>query len=288
VVFSPRASLLFKPTPNQTMRVSFNQAFRAPSYINNNLDVALLNQVNLSAINPALSQVVFPFAAVGNPDLTEERLTAFELGYSSVLMNRATVSVAVYWNQTDDGIFFTQAGRYTTANPPPFTQPPVPPIIWSLIPDPGVPSVFTYQNLGTYKDKGFEIGVDTVINRYFNGFINYSYQADPVVENFDESEINHPANNRFNIGVNFNYERYLGYLTVSYTDEAYWQDVLDARYAGTTDPFTLVNFAFGLKWMNERLVTSAKVMNLLNQEVQQHVFGDIMKRQVVGEVRFTF
>lgn len=64
--------------------------------------------------------------------------------------------------------------------------------------------------------------------------------------------------------------------------------MLDARYAGTTDPFTLVNFTFGLKWMNDRLVTSAKVMNLLNQEVQQHVFGDIMKRQVVGEVRFTF
>ena len=28
--------------------------------------------------------------------------------------------------------------------------------------------------------------------------------------------------------------------------------------------------------------------NLGNQEVQQHIFGDIMKRQVVGEVRFTF
>jgi outer membrane receptor protein involved in Fe transport len=270
------------------MRVSFNQAFRAPSYINNNLNVSLLNQVNLSLISPALSQVVFPFAAVGNPDLTEERLTAFELGYSGVLMNRATVSVAVYWNQTDDGIFFTQSRRYTTNRPPPFTVPQVPAAIWSLIPDPGVPSEFTYQNLGTYKDKGFEIGVDAVVNRYVNGFINYSYQADPVVEDFDPSEINHPANNRFNVGFNFNYQRYLGNLTVSYTDEAYWQDVLDARYAGTTDPFTLVNFAFGLKWMNDRLVTSAKVMNLLNQEVQQHVFGDIMKRQVVGEVRFTF
>jgi iron complex outermembrane receptor protein len=289
VVFSPRASLLYKPTPNQTMRVSFNQAFRAPSYINNNLEVALLNQVNLSdALGPTFSQVVFPFAAVGNPDLTEERLTAFELGYSGVLMNRATVSVAVYWNQTDDGIFFTQSRRYTTNRPPPFTLPPVPAVIWSVIPDPGVPSEFTYQNLGTYKDKGFEIGVDAVVNRYVNAFINYSYQADPVVEDFDPSEINHPANNRFNIGFNFNYQRYLGNLTVSYTDEAYWQDVLDARYAGTTDPFTLVNFTFGLKWMNERLVTSAKVMNLLNQEVQQHVFGDIMKRQVVGEARFTF
>jgi hypothetical protein len=40
--------------------------------------------------------------------------------------------------------------------------------------------------------------------------------------------------------------------------------------------------------MNDRLVTSVKVMNLLYQEVQQHVFGDIMKRQVVGEARFSF
>jgi iron complex outermembrane receptor protein len=288
-VFSPRASLLFKPTPNQTMRVSFNQAFRAPSYINNNLNVALLNQVNLSVFNPALPQIVFPFTAVGNPDLKEERLTAFELGYSGVLMNRATVSLAVYWNTTNDGIFFTQVARYTAANPPPFTLPPIPPPlspgIWDPVP---LPSVFTYENLGTYKDKGFELGVDTVINRYVNGFINYSYQADPVVEDFDPSEINHPANHRFNVGFNFNYERYLGNLTVSYTDEAYWQDVLDARYAGTTEAFTLVNLGAGVKWMNDRLVTSAKVMNLLNQEVQQHVFGDIMKRQVVGEARFSF
>jgi len=30
--------------------------------------------------------------------------------------------------------------------------------------------------------------------------------------------------------------RFLGNMAVSYTGEAYWQDVLDARYAGTTKP----------------------------------------------------
>ena len=38
----------------------------------------------------------------------------------------------------------------------------------------------------------------------------------------------------------------------------------------------------------KRLVTSLKVNNLANQEVQQHIFGDIVKRQIVGEARFTF
>ena len=34
-VFSPRTTLMLKPAPDQTFRVSFNRAFRAPSFINN-------------------------------------------------------------------------------------------------------------------------------------------------------------------------------------------------------------------------------------------------------------
>ena len=31
-----------------------------------------------------------------------------------------------------------------------------------------------------------------------------------------------------------------------------------------------------------------KVTNLLNQTVQQHIFGDLLRRTVVGEVKFKF
>ena len=37
-VFSPRTTLMYKPASNQTFRVSFNRAFRAPSLINNHLE----------------------------------------------------------------------------------------------------------------------------------------------------------------------------------------------------------------------------------------------------------
>ena len=75
---------------------------------------------------------------------------------------------------------------------------------------------------------------------------------------------------------------------MSYTGEAYWQDVLDARYAATTEAHTLINGAFGVRWAGDRLVTSVKVTNLTNEDVLQHVFGDVLKRQVVGEARLTF
>ncbi len=65
--------------------------------------------------------------------------------------------------------------------------------------------------------------------------------------------------------------------------------MLDSRYSGPTDAFTLVNGSVGRKWGQDgRYVTMLKVTNLLNQEIQQHVFGDITKLQMVGELRVTF
>ena len=78
-------------------------------------------------------------------------------------------------------------------------------------------------------------------------------------------------------------------MQLSYQGSAYWQDVLDSRYHGPTDAFTLVNGSLGVKWGDKgNIVTMLKVTNLLNQEIQQHIFGDITKLQMVGELRVGF
>ena len=293
-VFSPRTTFMIKPDAAQTFRVSYNRAFRAPSFINNNINTAILNEVNLSALSPLLARYIFPITATGNPNLNQEQMTAYELGYTGVIRSRATVSAAVYWNRTKDGIYFTPIAAYGPANPPPGW--PLPPavlgVLAALNPPVVLPSRFSYLNLGVIKDKGLELGVDAAVNRYVNVFTNYSYAAMPIAEKLPPgtsiNDINWPAKNKYNAGFNFSYSRFLGNLAVSYTDEAYWQDVLDARYAGKTKPFTIVNGAFGVRWLDERLTTSLKVTNFGNTEVQQHIFGDITKRQVVGEARFRF
>ena len=111
-VFSPRVALILKPTADQAIRVSFNKAFRAPSLVNNYLETTIINQLNLGLINPALAGVTynFPVRAIGNESLTEESTQSFEVAYTGIINNRATVSAAVYFTTNEDEIFFTQTG----------------------------------------------------------------------------------------------------------------------------------------------------------------------------------
>jgi iron complex outermembrane receptor protein len=294
-VFSPRTTFMVKPDAAQTFRFSFNRAFRAPSFINNNINTTILNQVDLRAAHPLLADFVFPIGAVGNEALEQETLTAYEIGYVGVIRD-VNVGASVYWNNTKNGIYFTPNVFYTAANPPP-TWPGVLPtailtVLAGLTPPVILPARFTYLNFGQVRDKGIELSVDTALNRYVNVFANYSYQWKPVVRDLPAgtsiTDTNWPAENRVNAGLSFNYSRFLGNLSVNFTDQAYWQDVLDVRYAGLTEAFTLVNGTFGVRWLDNRVTTSLKVVNLGNQEVQQHIFGDILKRQVVGEVRLGF
>jgi outer membrane receptor protein involved in Fe transport len=258
--------------------------------INNFLDVTISEPINLGAFSPALAGRIYllPVRSVGNEDLEEQLLDAFEVGYTGVVRGRTTLSAAFYVNRTQNDILFTEvrSARYTPTNPPPGW--PLPPAVIGLVPGGSFPALFTYMNFGRVTQKGLELGVDSAINTNVSAFANYSFQAEPEPDGFDLSELNLPPTHRFNVGVSYNSRRLLGNLSVSYTDDAFWQDVLDDRYHGTTDAYTLVNGGFGVRWLNERLTTSVKIVNLANQEVQQHVFGDVLKRQVVGEVKVEF
>lgn len=306
-VFSPRLALIVKPQADHAIRLSFNRAFRAPSLINNYLQTNIVNQINLGAINPAFAGRLynFPTAAIGNEDLVQENTNQLELAYTGVINNRATVSAAVYYTRNTDEIFFTQTGRYRATSPPPgwvAALAPLPPAtalgVLEVLPPPcpsltepctsgGLPSEFSYENLGEVINKGIELGIDGAVTPALNVFANYSWQADPDPD-FDLSEVNLPPNNRVNLGFNYSQGRWLGNLSYTWIDDAYWQDVLDARYHGPTAAYSQVNGAFGIKWGGDRLITTIKAINLLNEDIQSHVFGDIMKRQILGEVRVTF
>ena len=220
--------------------------------------------------------------------MTVEKLDAFEIGYTGFVAGRATLSAAYYFNKVKNSIFFSEvtSARYTATNPPPGW--PLPPAVIALVPGASFPAEFTYLNFGHMTQKGLELGIDGSLNRNLSLFANYSWQGTPEPSDFDISELNIPPENRFNVGFNFNYQRMLGNFSVNYAGAAFWQDVLDARYHGTTDAYTILNGGFGLRWINDQLTTTVKVINLANQDVQQHVFGDVMKRQVIGELKVGF
>jgi len=292
-VVSPRATLLLKPTADSSIRLSYNRAFRAPSAINNNLDTIVTNAVPLGLFNPAFGASVFrvPTAAVGNQDLNEERMDAFEIGYSATFRNRVTVSAAYYYTKLSDEIFFTQTGEYGRLTPPVGWPASLGVPAWAALYDGSstrapirFPTAFTYLNLGEVKNQGLELGVDASLNPTTSAYMNYSYQRDPD-PNFALSELNLAPNNRFSAGVNYLAARLFGSASVSYAGEAFWQDVLDARYVGTTAPQTTINASLGAKWSGGKYITTLKTVNLTNRQVLQHVFADVSRRQVMMELR---
>ena len=299
-VFSPRLAVVFKPKPEQSIRVTYNRAFRAPSMINNNLDTTIGTTLPLGAVNPGYGNAVYyvPTRAVGNPDLTEEHIDAFEISYSASVRDRATITAAWYYNHFSDQILFTQVAEWGPAPPPPGFPGlgPIPgALVWAGIYASGIrfPSEFTYANLGKVTAKGLELGVDGIVKTNLTAFVNYSYQPDPVptfpgkTEAEAMQEINLPSNHLFSIGATYTGAKAFGTLSVNYASDAYWQDVLDDRYHGSTEAYTSVNLTAGLKF-GGRYAVALKILNLGNQEIQQHVFGDITKRQVIGEFRVAF
>ncbi len=313
-VFSPRLTAMYQPVRDHSLRVSFNRAFRAPSVVNNFLDVAIVSPVDLRALAPLLGPLAplvanpFPLLvrAVGSElpvgttpqkPLVSDSVTAYEFAYTGTVKNKTVLGAAFYINNVSDEVNFSQLPTnldpYTAANPPPGWV--LPPSILTTMAALGIylpRTGFTYLNLGPLRQKGVELSVDQRFTNTVTAYANYSYQAKPQVLDdpnpYPEIELALPPTNRFNIGGAYNGARYLGNLSVSYSDQAFWSDVLTSAYHGYTDAYTLVNGTFGVKWAEGKITTSVKSTNILNKTIQQHVFGDLLRRTILGEVRFAF
>ena len=331
--FSPRLAFMIKPGVDHSVTLSYNRAFRAPSIINNFMELSIVNPQDFSAlaaflpeqlkpvIAPRLAQpfplVVravgsdVPFGEVERPGLQEESLTAYEVSYTGSVARGTTIGAAAYANRRDDPINFValpfSADPYTARNPPPgwseflgASQLPsplaeaVPGLLLQQMAQFGIllpRTAFTYTNLGPVRQTGMELWLDQRLGRSASAWVNYSWQSEPEILDapnpYLAEELTLPPTHRFNAGLSWNGSRFLGNASVSAATDAFWADVLTREFHGYSDGYTLVNGSFGVKWGGGSVTTLIRVTNLFNQSIQQHIFGDILRRTVVGEVRFS-
>ena len=237
-----------------------------------------------------------PLGSMPRTGITEESLTAYELSYTGTF-GGTTAGAAVYLNRRDTPISFTElpgsVDPYTAENPPPGWV--LPPQVLSFMASAAgiyLPrTAFTYSNLGPTRHVGAELWFDQRISRSASAWFNYSWQAEPEILDSDNpflpEELTLPPTHRVNVGGSLNGTRFLGNASVSMASAAFWSDVLTPAFHGYTDGYTMVNGSFGVRWNNGAVTTLLKVTNLFNQSIQQHIFGDILRRTVVGEVRFS-
>ncbi len=333
-VFSPRVSIMFKPTPTHSIRASYNRAFVSPSFINNYLNQNISNTdpiIDLTPlkplIGPAAALVPPPFFltinAYGNPNLKEQSTDGFELAYTGTFAGKTTVGLAVYQTDTDDNINFVTLipvgtpgfplpSFYSVTNPargvtvPTATTPSQPVtlsptlmgILATIPPQFGGPILLpeqaaTYLNLGPIRNRGIEASIDHRFNEAWSANANYSWQDTPEILDaasgqipYPAKEVGLPSEHRFNAGLGYSGKTFFGNANVNYAGKALWVDVLGATYAGYTDAYTMLNATLGVKLAADKVTLSLKGINLTNETIQQHVFGDILKRSVVVELRY--
>ena len=306
VVVSPRLSCIWKPGSSHAIRVSATRAFRAPSFINNYLNQVILKPVDLKPLFPNLSpeftsRVADPFLlpqrTLGDPDLREESITAYEVGYVGSVNGQTTLGFNVYVNDTRDPINFVvfpdNFDPYTEKNPPKGW-----PLPAEYLTDLAARRIFLARtanqsrNLGPIRSRGVELFLERRLAGSMSGFLNYSWQPDPKplpsAQPFPLLNITIPPRNRVNAGISWSGPRLIGSLSLNHADRSFWVDVLPHGFDGYSEAYTMFNASFGVRWAQGRILTTLRGTNLTNAEVRQHDFGDILKRTIFLDVRFVF
>jgi outer membrane receptor protein involved in Fe transport len=248
--------------------------------------------------------------------LKEESVSAYELAYTGTFGGKTTLGLALYINDTDDNVNFTTlaatADPYTPANPPPGWNQRFAPLAPFLGPNAGATvlaamaqarvflprTAFTYLNLGPIRNRGLEFSLDHAVNSEWSLSASYSLQDDPEAKDVDlkqllgtqvrpfpAAELAFPPRHRVNAALAWNTKRFLGSVSYNYVARALWSDVLTPNLHGFTDSFNMVNATFGVKFADGKVTAAIKGNNLLNEDILQHIFGDVIKRSIVAELR---
>ncbi|MBK8060397.1 MAG: TonB-dependent receptor [Gemmatimonadetes bacterium] len=164
--FSPKAAILYTPVNDQTIRLTYNRAFKTPTILNNYFSIndfvklaagfggfgVFGNKEGFSVKNAAGTTL-----ATYQPLVPEEN-TTYEVGYKGILKDRVFIDAAYYQADYKDfisplvtinshlgGTFAYDAAGQRIVSPN------------------GAQSVLTYLNLGKAKLKGMDAGVRWVL-----------------------------------------------------------------------------------------------------------------------------
>ena len=106
VFISPRLAAVFKPVEGQFIRLGVARAFRKPNFLETHAHLQARCPPDSPLAGPACDNFQeFMSTAVGNDELGNEELTAFELGYlGQFLGGRLSLAVDLYFNLYDNAI----------------------------------------------------------------------------------------------------------------------------------------------------------------------------------------
>ncbi len=199
---SPAASLVYNPTPNNFLRVSFSSAIRNPTltdqYLLLDVGPAILSG-NLNGVQDLVTiESLRDYFNTLDRDTLEffdidpvrpEKVKTFEVGYRTTLFDRLYVDAGYYYNVYTDFLGYNLGADLT------------------IDPQTGRPTgttVYRYSanSVNTVTTQGFSIGLNLYFARYYSLSGNYSwnrlnetFEDDPIIPAFNTPE------HKYNVGI---------------------------------------------------------------------------------------
>lgn len=256
LLFSPAASMVWNPSQNNYLRLSFSSAIRNPTLSDQYLDLRvgparLLGNINgfedlvtLKSFRENSSDPGIPFQEINVPAIQPEKVRTFELGYRTTLFEKLYIDLSTYFNAYRDFIGY-QIGLSIPKS--------------QIVLFPGDPptTVYDVPKAKVYRisansaelvtSQGFAAGANYYFGKYyaFNG--NYSYNnlltnsEDDIIPAFNTPKHKYnvgvsgrdiPMNGKNTLGFNINYKWIQGFLfegSPQFTGDIPDYDLLDVQ-----------------------------------------------------------
>ncbi|MFQ5649778.1 MAG: TonB-dependent receptor domain-containing protein [bacterium] len=316
---SPKAALVFSPTPQHTLRLTFNRAFQTPNYAEffirapagPPVDLAVLEQdielaIELAENRPRgsvdlpLEFGLTPRLALGNRNLEVEKITGVEIGYKGVPARKWFFTVDVYLNRLTD--FVTDLLPGVNPDFPAYELPAGLPDSWrqiaeqmiaerlepgfSTLPDGSQAFVTSYSNAGRVDEWGVEIGLSHRFSDELSLRGNYTY-FDFDIQDKAAGDRLLPNTPRHKVNLEVSYQKPSGLdlsVALKYVDEFTWAAGI---FHGRVPSYAVVNLAAGYEIATKTRLGIA-VTNLLNNRHYELFGGSVNGRRAMGSVRFQF
>lgn len=269
---SPRLGVRFDLRPQHTLRATYNRAYVAPSLVESFSSFSS----GIAVVLPT-GPFVVPTVIRGDAGLAPTTIDAVEVGYTGMI-GPATVSASWYRNSTAGLIQLPVSEAYSPADPPANW-----PLPREALAGLGLPKTFLWSSVGDVDEGGLELSVEAPLRRGVALSGTYTWQGTPEVAAGSTIPINLPPTHRASVRLSADRSRFLGTAAATYTDRAFWTDVLAFR--GWTDAFWLLDASAGVRLGGGRITWLVKGTNLAERRVQHHIFGDIIGRRIMTEVR---
>jgi iron complex outermembrane receptor protein len=322
---SPKASLVWAVNPNHTLRLTYNEAFQVANYSEFFLQAPTVlpgtttSALDLSAIERALGPLLggtglgfsrIPVLALGNKDLTVEKIKTYEIGYNGILGPKAYLTIDYYQSKLDNFITdllpnVSAAGRTNPnfgAYAPPSSLPaPVQaailnalranlpatlfPLLSNLPNGQPIVALASYTNFGKVDTQGADIALNYYVSDRWLVDASYSwFDFDVKQQAVGDRLLPNAPENKVNLGLTYTGDKAAGSVKYRWVDGFPWAAGI---FVGDIPSYSVVDLSASYR-LTPNWELGVDVSNLLDKEHWQSFGGDLLKRRALAHVTFSW